>query len=185
MRIIAGRFRGRRLIVPEGLSVRPTSDRARGALFDMLRHGKPAGAGFRLEGARVLDAFAGTGALGLEALSRGAEHATFFEPAPAARAALKRNIAACRAEAEILAVDATEPPPAATARDLALLDPPYGEGLAGPALTALTGAGWFAKDAIACVETARDDAFEVPPGFEEIDDRRHGAARLRILIWRG
>ena len=181
MRIIAGRFRGRRLIVPEGLSVRPTSDRARGALFDMLRHGKPAGAGFRLEGARVLDAFAGTGALGLEALSRGAEHATFFEPAPAARAARNRDIAASRAAA----VDATEPPPAATARDLALLDPPYGEGLAGPALTALTGAGWFAKDAIACVETARDDAFEVPPGFEEIDDRRHGAARLRILIWRG
>ena len=107
MRIVAGMWRGRRLIAPDGALTRPTSDRARQALFDMLMHAPWAGPE-AIQGAQVLDAFAGTGALGLEALSRGAAHATFMEQDPAALCVLRANIAACRAEAlcTVVAADA-------------------------------------------------------------------------------
>src|SRR5919202_3353208 len=126
MRIIAGRHRGRRLLAPVGRGTRPTADRVRQALFDMLWHAPWAGRA-RIEGARVLDAFAGTGALGLEALSRGAAAATFLETDKAALAALRANIAACREEARcrVLAADAMKPPRAAAPCDLLFLDPPY------------------------------------------------------------
>ena len=112
MRIIAGRHRGRRLLAPAGAATRPTADRVRQALFDRLMHAPWAGRA-AVDGARVLDAFAGTGALGLEALSRGAAVATFLETGRAALAALRGNIAACRAEVRctVLAADALRPPP--------------------------------------------------------------------------
>ena len=130
MRIIAGRHRGRKLVAPAGAATRPTADRVRQALFDMLWHAPWAGRS-AVDGALVLDAFAGTGALGLEALSRGAAHATFLETDRAALGALRANIAACR-EAErcaVLPADATRPPRAARACTLVFLDPPYGEDL--------------------------------------------------------
>lgn len=187
MRIIAGKRRGLRLSAPVGNSVRPTSDRVRGALFNVLEHGRPAAEGLRLDGAVVLDAFAGTGALGLEALSRGAARVTFMERAPDALEILRRNIAAFKAPgaAQALKADATNPPPARDACTLAFLDPPYGDGLAAPALAALARAGWLAPDAICCIEVGAREALAPPEGFEALDDRRYGAARILILIRRG
>ena len=180
MRIVAGAWRGRTLTAPPGAATRPTADRVRQALFDMLWHAPWAGRA-QLEGARVLDAFAGTGALGLEALSRGAAFATFIERDRAALAALGANIAACRAEAvsRVLAADATRPPPGG-ACDLAFLDPPYGEALVPRAVAALAAAGWLAPDALIVAELGRAEA--VPPLGAVLAERAHGAARL--VIWR-
>lgn len=157
MRIVAGAWRGRRLVAPAGTATRPTSDRARQALFDRLAHA-PWAAG-ALTGAQVLDAFAGSGALGLEALSRGAAHVTFLENDPGALAAIRANVAACRAadRCRILQADATRPPPGSACR-LVFLDPPYGQGLVAPALAALRRAGWIAPGAMLVVETGRDEA---------------------------
>ncbi len=180
MRIIAGAWRGRRLAAPPGAATRPTADRVRQALFDMLLHA-PWGGHAHVEGAAVLDAFAGTGALGLEALSRGAGSATFIERDRAALAALRANIAACRAgdRARLLEGDATRPPPGAPC-GLVFLDPPYGEGLVPRAVTALDAAGWIAPGALILAELGRDEA--VPALGELLAERAHGAARL--VIWR-
>ena len=181
MRIIAGRHRGRRLLAPAGAATRPTADRVRQALFDMLWHAPWAGRA-RIEGAVVLDAFAGTGALGLEALSRGAAAASFLETDRAALAALRGNIAACREEARcrVLAADATRPPRAAAPCDLLFLDPPYREGLMAAALAGLGAAGWIAPGALVCAEYgAAPEA--PPPGFALLAERAHGAAHLLVL----
>ena len=185
MRIIAGRWRGQHLTAPEGRHTRPTSDRARGALFNLLLHGKPAAAGFRLAGARVLDAFAGTGAVGLEALSRGAVHTTFMENAPDVLSVLRRNIEACDtagSNSRVLAVDVSEPPRATQPCDMVFMDPPYGRELWRQAASAFTQAGWMAEGAICCIELGREDAFETLPGFGRLDDRRYGAARVVVLM---
>jgi 16S rRNA (guanine966-N2)-methyltransferase len=181
MRIIAGRHKGRALTAPEGEATRPTSDRARQALFDMLWHAPWAGREV-LEGARVLDAFAGTGAMGLEALSRGASHATFIERDRAALAALRANIRACREEerSAVLATDATKPPRAQQPCGVAFLDPPYGQGLLAPALAALQAGGWLAEGALVCAEIGPGDA--PPEGTLALADRAHGKARL--VVWR-
>ena len=180
MRIISGAWKGRKLIAPAGETVRPTSDRARQSLFDMLWHAPWAGREV-VQGARVLDAFAGTGALGLEALSRGAARASFLEQDRAALAALRANLAACKAEqAQVIAGDATKPPRPIEPATLVFLDPPYGAGLLAPALAALDAAGWFAPGAILCTELGPRDA--VPESrFTTLDDRSHGKARLLIL----
>nr|WP_236552643.1 RsmD family RNA methyltransferase [Belnapia sp. F-4-1] len=163
------------------MATRPTADRVRQALFDMLWHAPWAGRE-RVEGAAVLDAFAGTGALGLEALSRGAARASFIETDRAALAALRANIAACREEARctVLAADATRPPRAALPCGLLFLDPPYAEGVMERALAALAAAGWIAPDAIICAEYAAGDAVP-PPGFALLAERAHGAAQLLVL----
>src|SRR5207248_11780943 len=150
LRIVGGVHRGRRLIAPPGETVRPTSDRAREALFNILSHGSFAAAGLPFAGRPVLDAFAGTGALGLEALSRGASTAAFIENGRDALVTLRRNIAALGEEdrAHIVAADATRPPRAAMVCAAAFLDPPYRSGLGGPALSALAGAGWLTPDAL-------------------------------------
>ena len=183
MRIIGGRHRGRQLLAPPGAAVRPTSDRAREALFDILSHGRFAASGLPFAGESVLDAFAGTGALGLEALSRGAARAVFIENAADALAALRRNIAALGEgeRARILPGDATRPPRASEACALVFLDPPYRSGLAGPALAALAAAGWLAPEALAVVETAAREKMPPPAGFTLLDERRYGAARLTFL----
>lgn len=179
MRIIAGAWRGRALSAPPGDATRPTADRVRQALFDRLMHAPWAGRAV-IDGARVLDVFAGTGALGLEALSRGAAHATFLETGRAALAALRANVAACRAEGRsmVLAADALRPPPGQGC-GLVFLDPPYGQGLVAPALTALKAAGWVAPAALVVAEIGRDDALPHP---DPLDDRVQGAAR--VLAWR-
>lgn len=210
MRIIAGSRRGRMLHAPVGSITRPTADRVRQALFDMLLHA-PWGGPALLDGAHVLDAFAGTGALGLEALSRGAEHVTFFETDRAALAALRANIHACGWETRTTVIprDVTAPRAADQARGparLAFLDPPYRLGLPATALLALHNRGWLAPDAIVVAETARDeplpfaapdetqDAEPAPQALarqkaalralapEALAERQHGAARLSI--WR-
>jgi 16S rRNA (guanine966-N2)-methyltransferase len=184
LRIVAGRHRGRRLATPAGQAVRPTSGRAREALFNILAHGRfGAGGEDALESGQVLDAFAGSGALGLEALSRGAARAVFMERDRAALDALRANVrtlgevARCR----VLEADALHPPPAREPCTLAFLDPPYGQGLAAPALQALANAGWFALGAVVTVELAAGEEFEVPPGFVLLDERRYGKARLLLL----
>lgn len=178
MRIIAGAWRGRALAAPKGDTTRPTSQRMRQALFDMLWHAPWAGRA-AIEGVSVLDAFAGTGALGLEALSRGASHATFMEHDRAALAALRTNIAACGAAARVLAADATKPP-RGTPCALVFLDPPYGHGLVPRAVAALTVQGWIAPNALISAEIAAAEPFE-PPG-ETLARRIHGAAC--IVAWR-
>jgi 16S rRNA (guanine966-N2)-methyltransferase len=162
--------------------VRPTSERAREALFNILAHGR-FGAAPVCEDARVLDVFAGTGAFGLEALSRGARFATFIEKDRQARDVLDANIKALgeSTRARLLAADATMPPRADGPYDLLFVDPPYRSGLAAPALEALSRAGWIAADALVIVELAARSDFEPPEGFVPFDERRYGAGRLVFL----
>jgi 16S rRNA (guanine966-N2)-methyltransferase len=174
-RIIAGAWRGRKLAAPEGLATRPTSARARQAVFDILRHAPWAGAEF-MQAARVLDVFAGTGAFGLEALSRGAASASFIENARAAQAAIESNIAACKAaeQTRLVQADALRPPPG-TPHDLLFLDPPYGQNFVPRALAALGAAGWIAPGALLVAELGPGDVFAPPLVLAE---RTHGKARL-------
>lgn len=170
MRIIAGRWRGRPILAPAGQGTRPTSDRTREALFSMLasRLGS-------FEGLRVADLFAGSGALGLEALSRGAAHCTFVETDRAAIEAIRRNVAALGAEADVFAASAEH---ARIPGDihLAFLDPPYRSGLAPAALARLP----LAPGALASVETARDEDVAAE-GFEEEAVRTYGKAKITLL----
>ncbi len=177
MRIIAGSHRGRRLETPPDEAIRPTADRIREALFSILTH--------RLDGfagKHVLDGFAGTGALGLEALSRGAASAVFIDKDRAALALCRRNADAIgeTAKARFLLADATSPP-AGTKCDLILLDPPYGEELGAKALAALDAAGWLAPDALAVIEVDRDRPETTPAGFTVQDTRDYGRTRIMLL----
>jgi len=189
VRIVGGRHRGRRLVAPEGLGVRPTADRTREAIFNVLGQGRIDWRGLApdpvrpLVGIRVLDAFAGTGALGLEALSRGAAQVFFMENQPAALTACRANIRALgeEAHATLLTCDALRPPPAPRACALLLMDPPYNQGLAEPALGALVSAGWLAPNAIAVVELMAKEPFAPPAGFTAFDERRYGKARVVFL----
>jgi len=169
MRIIAGAWRGRTLIAPAGEATRPTADRTREALFSMLtsRLGS-------FEGLRVADICAGTGALGLEALSRGAAHCTFVERDRPAIEALRANIAKLGAEAEVRPIAAESF--AGGSYDLVLIDPPYGSGLA---QKILPGIG-FAPGGWASVETAKNEPVAVP-GFTVEAERVHGKARITLL----
>ena len=184
MRIVGGRHRGRRLLAPPGATVRPTSDRAREALFNILSHGRLAADGIPFAEAAVLDAFAGTGALGLEALSRGAADGGVHRTGPrGSRDSCARiSMRSARAPAPG-SFPAT--PPARRARyrrcALAFLDPPYRSGLAAPALAALDAAGWFAPEALAVVEIAAREELAPPAGFILLDERVYGAARLVFL----
>jgi 16S rRNA (guanine966-N2)-methyltransferase len=178
LRIIAGSWRGRALRAPPGEATRPTAERLRQALFDMLLH-TPAvrdALGGRLDGLSVLDAFAGTGALGLEALSRGAGAAWFIERDRAALTALRANVAACGA-GTVLAADVLRPPVGTPCR-LVFMDPPYGQDLLPRGLTALRGAGWIGPGAVIVAEAAAD---ETPDLGTLLADRRHGAGR--VTIW--
>ena len=181
MRIVAGAWRGRTLAEPPAAATRPTADRVRQALFDRLSHASWADPWPRCI---VLDAFAGTGALGLEALSRGAPRAIFFETDAAARRCLHANIAALGAGARAtVRDDATQPPPAGGEGGctLVFVDPPYRRDLIARALAALRECRWIAAGALIIAETARD---EMPPiGPQELlAERLQGPAR--ISIWR-
>ena len=181
MRIIAGSLRGRSLAAPAGLGTRPTAQRMRQALFDMLMHA-PWAEG-RVVGARVLDAFAGTGALGLEALSRGAASCMFLERDRAALAVVRANVAACRMEAvcRVVAGDALRPPPSVGGGcGLVFLDPPYGQELVPKAVAALGAAGWIVPGALVIAETGRDEVLALPG--EKLVERAHGAAL--VSAWR-
>lgn len=179
MRIVAGAWRGRTLIAPPGLDTRPTADRVRQALFDILMHASWAGRAL-IEDAVVMDVFAGTGALGLEALSRGAARAVFVEKARPALAALRANIQACKAagQCEVLPLDALSVPPGDPA-DIVFLDPPYGQDLVPRALSRLRATGRVGPASLIIAESSRD---EPPLVAEPLAERAHGAAR--VTIWR-
>ncbi len=184
LKIVGGKHRGRTIATPEGQATRPTANRAREALFNILVHANWSSDGTSpLIDARVLDAFAGSGALGLEALSRGARHATFLDNEPAAIKLIGENLRKLgeTGTAKVIRADATRPPPARETCDLVFLDPPYRSGLAAPALTALAEAGWLGAGAIATVELGHAEDLITPPRFETIDERRYGAAKIVIL----
>jgi 16S rRNA (guanine966-N2)-methyltransferase len=181
MRIEAGAHRGTRLTVPAGEDVRPTSDRARQAIFNVLIHRFGA-----VEGARVLDAFAGSGALGLEALSRRAASLVAMELAKPALDALKRNVSACRENARTLvfACNALDPPQAQPRHapcSLVFLDPPYGQGMIAPALVALDQAGWIAPGALIVAELGTREQLPALDWLTIEDERRYGKARIVFL----
>lgn len=184
IKVIGGKHRGRSIETPEGMTTRPTSNRARESLFNVLMHANWHEDGTSpLVDARVLDAFAGSGALGIEALSRGAAHATFLDNDATAIRLIGGNLRKIgeAANAKVIRGDATRPPPSREPCDLAFLDPPYRSGLAAPALTALAEAGWLKPGAVATIELANTEDIVPPPGFEAIDERRYGAAKIVIL----
>ncbi len=184
MRIVAGRYKGRRLEAPAGRDIRPTADRTRQALFDVLEHGHLLdGGGSAVVDAIVLDAFCGTGALGLEALSRGAAEATFMDSSPAALDCARANAKTLGAAANFILADARNPPLARRPASLVFLDPPYHGSLGAPAITALQAAGWIAPGAIISLEMSGGElsAFKAPVGFAVIDERRYGKARIVLL----
>jgi 16S rRNA (guanine966-N2)-methyltransferase len=179
MRIIAGSHRGRRIEAPPDETIRPTSDRIRESLFNILGHRL---GGFA--GKSVLDGFAGTGALGFEALSRGAASALFMDNNKAALDLCRRNAAALGLDgrAAFRLGDIARPPAAQEKFDLVLLDPPYGKGLGSAALIALDAAGWLAKDALAAIEADKSQPEVAPPNFSVIDSRDYGRTRIELLI---
>ena len=181
MRIVGGRWRGRTLAAPKSQAIRPTADRLRESLFNILTHayGDPA------NGARVLDLFAGTGALGLEALSRGAAFVLFVDDGAEARALLRGNVEALGAggTSKVYRRDATKLGPAHPMEPFALafLDPPYGKGLAEHALASACDGGWLAPGALVVVEEATDATFAPPNGFSEIERRSYADTQLIFL----
>lgn len=182
LRIVGGAWRGRWITAPTDEAIRPTTDRVRESLFNRLMHGA-GGSGLRLQGAHVVDVFAGTGAMGLEALSRGAAQVTFVEREPAALVLIRRNIAHLGAEdrAIVLSADARALPKAATAHTLAFLDPPYGQDAAGPALTALARQGWLAPGALVCLETDVGETVPTVADYTAIDRRAYGRTAVTLL----
>lgn len=185
MRIVGGDFRGRRLLAPEGRDVRPTSDRARESIFNILTHASFAP---DFKGASVIDVFAGTGALGLEAMSRGAEPVTFIEVNDHARACILKNagtMGKSRA-VTVLRLDATKMPPppriAACPAKIAFLDAPYDQDISGPSLLSLLARGWVGPGSVCVVETPATQTLEAPRGFTLEDQRTYGKALMSFLI---
>ena len=178
MRVVGGKWRGRVLLAPKGKATRPTTDRNREALFSMLT------SRLDFEGLRVLDLFAGTGALGLEALSRGAAFTLFVETQAQARAAIRTNVEACAAMgvSKIFRRDATHLGARQGAPyDLVFADPPYGKGLGEQALASLADGDWVSRDALIVVEEDKRSDFVAPPTFVEIDRRMKGDTELIFL----
>ncbi len=181
MRIVGGRFRGAALAAPQSRAIRPTSDRLRESLFNILAHrfDDP------VDGARVLDLFSGTGALGLEALSRGARHCLFVEEAAEARGLIRTNIEALSltGATRLWRRDATRLGPCAPMEpfDLAFLDPPYGRGLADAALAAMVSGGWLKEGALAVVEETSEAEIVVPSAFEVLDRREQSGSTIVFL----
>ena len=183
MRIVAGKFRSARIEGPKGVATRPTSDHVRQALFNVLEHGSPQ---VDFAGARVLDLFAGSGALGLESLSRGARFCLFAEESADARAAIRRNVEALHltGATKIWRRDATKLGEAGTMQpfDLVFLDPPYGKDLGTRALESAASGGWIKDGAIAVLEERADAVIELPKDFEEIDARVYGDTKIIVML---
>ena len=184
MRIVSGEFRGKTLIAPPGAATRPTSDRARQAVFNILEHASWAPS---LRGVRVIDLFAGSGALGFEALSRGAAFSLFVETDEAARGAIRQNVEAMGlfGRTRVHRRDATDlgvrPGGDGPAFGLAFLDPPYAKGLGEIALAKLAEGGWLTPEAVIMFERGASEAPFMVDGFETLDERDYGAARVHFL----
>jgi len=182
LRIIGGTHRGRRIEIPPGSDARPTGDRVREALFNILASGIANAPGLR--DARVLDACAGSGALGIEALSRGAAHAVFFDIDRPARVQIDVNLDALGLgdRGDVQRADATKPP-AGTPCDIVFLDPPYDSEVAQTAPAALAENGWIAPGGLIVIETRRGTDIDCGPGFETVDTRSYGDTSLHFVIW--
>jgi 16S rRNA (guanine966-N2)-methyltransferase len=180
VRIVGGRLRGRALAGPKSPAIRPTADRLRESLFNILTHAY----GDPVTGARVLDLFSGTGALGLEAVSRGAKFAQFVDDGAEARALIRQNVEALgvAAATRIFRRDATKLGAAHPAAPFSLvfLDPPYGKGLAEQALGSALQGGWLTDDPLIIVEESAG-MFKTPDGFEEIERRQYDDTEFTIL----
>ena len=181
MRVVGGRLRGRNLAAPASRDIRPTADRLRESVFNILIHAydNP------IEGARVLDLFAGTGALGIEAVSRGAKFTLFVDNGAEARALLRNNVESLGlgGVTKVYRRDATDLGPAHPVEPFSLvfLDPPYGKGLAEKALASLRDGAWLTPGALAVVEEAKAAAFAVPDGFEELERRAYDDTEFVFL----
>ena len=182
MRIVGGKLRGRALASPADQTIRPTSDRTREAVFNILAHGAAA---VSLDGVRVIDLFAGTGALGIEAISRGAAYALFVEESAEARGLIRENaetlgLTGCT---RIFRRDATDLGPASQLGQfgLAFLDPPYGKGLADKALASLLAGGWLTPDAVVVVEEREGLEVAAPAGLAVIDRRVYGETQVIFI----
>jgi len=185
MRITAGLYGGRSLVTPGDNRVRPTADKVRQAVFNILLH-NDFGNGFALEGARVIDLFAGTGAMGIEAMSRGAAFCLFVDDSAESRALIRQNVEALAltGTTKIWRRDATKLGPMAAGAggpfELVILDPPYRKDLIVSALTSLKEGGWLTDNAVLVVETAEDET--IPDGgFTRIDERIYGETRVAFL----
>ena len=181
MRIVAGKFRGREIKGPATGATRPTSDRVRESIFNILAHGIE---GFTLEGVRVLDLFAGTGALGLEAISRGAKHCCFVDDDAGARGVIRSNADACGVigQTRIWRRDATDLGPCAphTPYGLVFADPPYGKGLGEKSLASVLGGGWLDVGGIVVLEEAARSLVADVPRLRLLDTREYGDTQVRI-----
>ncbi len=182
MRIVGGEYKGTRIQAPTGTGTRPTSDRVRESLFNILAHSFDE---FSIEGARVLDLFAGTGALGLEAISRGAAFALFVDNDPDARGAQRDNVEALglTGRTRLFRRDAASLGKAGNMGqfDLAFLDPPYGKGLAEKALTGAKEGGWLQEGAMVVIEEQTESELALPTGFTQLDKRIYGSTKLVFL----
>ncbi|MGJ3262764.1 MAG: 16S rRNA (guanine(966)-N(2))-methyltransferase RsmD [Salinarimonas sp.] len=185
MRIVGGRFKGRALAGPRSDAIRPTSDRLRESLFNVLAHAY----GDPVPGARVMDLFAGTGALGIEALSRGATYALFVDEGAQARGLIRENVEALGlgGVTRLFRRDATTLGAAdrVTPFDLVFCDPPYGRDLAPAALASAAQGGWLAPGALCVLEEAAEAALPCPEGFEEVERRTYGDTQVMFVRWCG
>ncbi|MGJ5198394.1 16S rRNA (guanine(966)-N(2))-methyltransferase RsmD [Bradyrhizobium sp. HKCCYLRH1030] len=181
MRVVGGRLKGRNIASPASRDIRPTQDRLREALFNILMHAYED----PIEGARVLDLFAGTGALGIEAASRGAAFTLFVDNGAEARALLRNNVEALGlgGVTKVYRRDATNLGPARPVEPFSLvfLDPPYGKGLAEKALASLRDGGWLVPSALLVVEESKAAAFKAPEGFEELERRAYDDTEFVFL----
>lgn len=186
MRITGGTYGGRTLTTPEDRRVRPTADKVRQAIYNILRYHAFDG-GFTLAGARAIDLFAGTGALGLEALSQGAVYCLFVDDDADSRALVRENVEKLQLTgvSKIWRRNATDLGPVGTGAggpfSLAFLDPPYRKDLVGPALTSLLAGGWLTPGAVAVVETAAEENLPPTDGFTLCDERVYGETRVLFL----
>lgn len=178
MRIVSGKYRGRRIESPPGNTARPTTDRMRESLFSILQSRGV------IQGAVVMDAFAGSGALGLEALSRGADFCVFVEASDKVLGSLKKTVDVFRAHEEciLLKRDVTRiNDNRGQKASLVFLDPPYHKNLVSPTLLRLENKGWLAEDVTIVIETAEDEDIILPGGFDLVDERRFGNSRIRLV----
>jgi 16S rRNA (guanine966-N2)-methyltransferase len=181
MRVVGGRLKGRNIAAPASRDIRPTADRLRESVFNILVHAydNP------IDGARVLDLFAGTGALGIEAVSRGAAFALFVDNGAEARALLRNNVESLGlgGVTKVYRRDATDLGPAHPMQpfSLAFLDPPYGKGLAEKSLASLRDGGWLVPQALVVVEEAKAAGFAAPEGFEELERRAYDDTEFVVL----
>lgn len=189
MRITGGIYRGRALAAPADACVRPTSDKVRQAIFNILAH-NDFGIGFTLDSARVADLFAGTGAMGIEALSHGARYCLLVDDSAESRALIRANVEALQltGATKIWRRDATQlgPMPVGSGGpfDLVFLDPPYRKNLVPAALASLVEGNWLAENALLVAETAADEDLSPPAGFVSLDVRVYGDTRTWFLHWR-